>query len=91
MRFVPALLAFCGLIGTMAFAQETPATPEPTAPAPTVEKPARGTDMAGVRAKFGSPTQELPAIGQPPITRWEYPGYVVFFEHDKVLHTVVLK
>jgi hypothetical protein len=88
MRFVPALLAICGLIGTTVLAQETAPTP---APAATIEKPARGSDMASVRAKFGSPTQEAPAIGQPPITRWEYPGYVVFFEHDKVLHTVVLK
>jgi hypothetical protein len=86
MRTLAALLV---LVAASTFAQETP-TPMP-APTTPVEKPARGTDMAAVRAKFGTPTQETPAVGQPPITRWEYPGYVVFFEHDKVLHTVVVK
>jgi hypothetical protein len=27
-------------------------------------------------------------VGHPPITRWDYPAYSVFFEHDHVLHTV---
>ena len=63
-------------------------TPAP-APAATVTVPARGSTMETVRSKFGSPTQEQPAIGLPPITRWDYPGYAVFFEHDKVLHTVL--
>ena len=56
-----------------------------------VTVPARGTTMESVKSKFGQPTQEIPAVGKPPITRWEYPGYVVFFENDKVLHTVVVK
>jgi hypothetical protein len=47
--------------------------------------------MQSVRDKFGAPTQEQAAVGQPPITRWDYPGYSVFFEHDKVLHTVVAR
>jgi hypothetical protein len=51
--------------------------------------PARGSTMESVKAKFGAPTEEVPAVGQPPISRWEYPGYVVFFENDRVLHTVV--
>jgi hypothetical protein len=27
-------------------------------------------------------------VGDPPITRWEYPGFVVYFEHHLVVHTV---
>lgn len=62
-------------------------------PQPTRETdrkvPARGTDMVNVRNVFGAPLREHPAVGEPPITRWDYDGYSVFFEHDKVLHTVV--
>ena len=32
---------------------------------------------------------KVPAVGKPPISRWEYPGFVVYFEHDHVIHSVV--
>ena len=51
--------------------------------------PTRGMDMANVRNAFGEPGQEHAAVGDPPITRWDYDGYSVFFEYDKVLHSVV--
>ncbi|HEY5622599.1 MAG TPA: hypothetical protein VIV14_02485 [Gammaproteobacteria bacterium] len=51
-------------------------------------RPARGTSMAAVEARFGSPAQQQAAIGDPPITRWEYPGFVVYFENDLVIHAV---
>jgi hypothetical protein len=44
--------------------------------------------MEKVEAAYGSPARRLPAVGTPPITRWEYPGFVVYFEHNLVLHTV---
>jgi hypothetical protein len=31
----------------------------------------------------------VPAVGEPPISRWEYTGYTVYFEHDLVLHSVI--
>ncbi len=71
--------------------QETPAQPAPATATSTPTTPTRGSTMDNVRQKFGAPTQEIPAVGQPPITRWEYPGYVVYFENDKVLHTVVVR
>lgn len=51
--------------------------------------PERGMDMEKVRSRFGEPLRVLPAVGDPPITRWDYDGYRVFFEYDKVLHSVV--
>jgi hypothetical protein len=83
-------------LAATASAQETPTQSEPAAvtpppPSSAVVNPARGSTMDSVRAKFGAPSQEVPAVGKPPITRWEYPGYVVFFEHDRVLHTVVVR
>ena len=51
--------------------------------------PARGMTMSQVASKFGAPVSKVPAVGKPPISRWEYPGFVVYFEHDHVIHSVV--
>ena len=56
--------------------------------------PASGMSMESVEAKYGAPSKRVPAVGgasaqQPPITRWEYPGFVVFFENNHVIHTVI--
>lgn len=53
-----------------------------------LERPAKGDSMAQVEARFGAPEQIVPAVGQPPITRWVYPGFTVYFEGDRVLHAV---
>lgn len=50
--------------------------------------PVRGMDMANVENVFGSPREKHAPVGEPPITRWDYDGFSVFFEYDKVLHTV---
>jgi hypothetical protein len=86
------LLSSATLLVSAAFAQEQPTSSAPVAqPAAAAISPARGSTMESVKAKFGAPSQEIPAVGRPPITRWEYPGYVVYFENDRVLHTVVVK
>jgi hypothetical protein len=54
-----------------------------------VAAPARGMTMAQVASKFGDPVTKVPAVGKPPISRWEYSGFVVYFERDRVLHAVV--
>ena len=54
-----------------------------------IATPARGMTMDQVATKFGTPVTKVPAVGKPPISRWEYPGFVVFFESDHVIHSVV--
>jgi hypothetical protein len=54
----------------------------------TLPTPTRGMTMNEVTGKFGVPVTKIPAVGKPPITRWEYPGFVVFFEFDHVIHAV---
>jgi len=54
-----------------------------------VATPARGMTMEQVASKFGAPLNKLAAVGTPPISRWEYPGFVVYFEGDHVIHCVV--
>lgn len=53
-----------------------------------LESPTRGDSMTQVEARFGAPEQVVPAVGQPPITRWVYPDFTVYFEGDRVLHAV---
>lgn len=52
------------------------------------ERPRAGMSMDGVETRFGAPTDRRAAVGDPPITRWDYPGFVVYFEYDKVVHSV---
>ena len=54
-----------------------------------VATPARGMTMEQVSSKFGDPAAKIPAVGNPPISRWEYPGFIVYFEHEHVIHSVV--
>jgi len=54
-----------------------------------VTAPTRGMTMSQVASKFGEPVSKVAAVGKPPISRWEYPGFVVYFEHDHVIHSVV--
>ena len=61
----------------------------------SVNHPARGMSMEKVEATFGAPTNRVAPVGganshQPPITRWEYPGFVVFFENNVVVHSVIV-
>ncbi len=55
------------------------------------EHPARGMTMTRVESSFGAPSNRLAPVGQPPITRWEYPGFIVYFEHSHVIHTVAVR
>lgn len=52
-------------------------------------RPMRGTTQAQVEAKYGSPASKKAPVGDPPITRWEYPDFTVYFEYDRVIHAVL--
>lgn len=56
--------------------------------------PRRGESMSDVEKQFGAPVTRHPTVGgasahQPPITRWDYNGFAVIFEHDRVVDSVV--
>ncbi|MDH5622186.1 MAG: hypothetical protein OEY74_08900 [Gammaproteobacteria bacterium] len=53
------------------------------------DRPTRGMTQASVESRYGSPVAVKPAVGDPPITRWEYADFVVFFEYDRVIHAVL--
>lgn len=60
--------------------------------APTTDgataKPTRGMSTRSVKKKFGQPEKILSAIGKPPISRWIYKDFIVYFENSRVIHTV---
>ena len=51
-------------------------------------KPTRGMTQEAVEASYGAPADARAPVGDPPITRWEYANFVVFFEYDRVIHAV---
>ena len=83
----------CGLAVAPSFAQnlQMAEAPSASAAAAAAAAPARGMSMAQVEARFGAPAERFAAVGQPPITRWVYPGFVVYFEYQTVVHAVVVK
>ena len=53
--------------------------------------PRKGSTMETVEASFGAPQAKHAAVGSPPITRWVYPAFSVYFEHSHVINAVVNK
>lgn len=51
--------------------------------------PTNGMTRERVESRFGAPQERRAAVGDPPISSWVYEDYVVYFEHDKVLRTVL--
>ena len=56
--------------------------------------PARGMTMAQVERRYGAPQRKLSPRGgdtkkRPVINRWEYADFIVYFEHDHVIHSVL--
>jgi hypothetical protein len=78
-----------GVSGGISTAQ-TLQVPEASAAPVSISTPARGTSMADVEARYGAPSQRYEAVGQPPITRWVYPSFVVYFEYSHVVHAVAV-
>ena len=54
-----------------------------------MQLPVNGKTKADTEAKYGTPVKKHAAVGDPPITRWDYDKYNVYFEYDLVLFTVL--
>ena len=56
--------------------------------------PTRGMSMAQVEQRYGAPQRKLAPRGgdshkHPVINRWDYSSFIVYFEHDHVIHAVL--
>ncbi|MGI1678121.1 MAG: hypothetical protein K6L75_05280 [Cellvibrionaceae bacterium] len=54
-----------------------------------IKRPKTGLKSSQVEADFGSPINKTSAVGTPPISSWIYPEFIVYFEYDHVIHTVL--
>jgi len=53
------------------------------------QMPRNGQRRADVETQFGAPEAINDAVGEPPISSWQYRDYIVYFEYDRVLHSVL--
>ena len=53
--------------------------------------PARGLTMNQVIKQYGEPKVKKDAVGQPPITEWQYDNFSVYFEKKWVITSVAYK
>lgn len=51
--------------------------------------PGNGLSMSAVERRYGQPNARYAPVGDPPITRWDYDDYSVFFEYELVIESVV--
>lgn len=51
--------------------------------------PMRGQSTSKIKALFGEPKKAHKATGKPPISRWDYDEFTVYFESGFVIHTVI--
>ena len=79
-----------GLTMLVAFATASADTLEMTG-APQADVVSRGLSMAQVEQRYGEPAQRISAVGDPPISRWVYPQFVVYFEGQLVIHAVATR
>lgn len=50
--------------------------------------PHKGQSKRLVLERFGLADEEHKPVGQPPITRWDYREFSVYFEYDHVINSV---
>ena len=77
------------VLGLTSIARADTLQMEGTSPEAGNAHPTRGMTAERVEQKFGIPESREAPVGDPPISRWEYKDFVVFFEYDRVIHAVV--
>ena len=55
----------------------------------SIQLPGRGMSMEMVQNRFGEPLEKEPAVGEPPISKWTFSNFTVYFESEFVIHAVV--
>ncbi len=51
--------------------------------------PRTGMSESSVRNGWGEPQSVTGPVGEPPIYQWHYDGFVVYFEGNRVIHSVL--
>jgi len=85
----PALL-FSLLLGALPLAAQADTLEIPVGEqgASSTRLPVRGQLQRSVLDQFGLPDEEHKPVGNPPITRWDYRDFSVYFENTHVVDSV---
>ena len=51
--------------------------------------PHKGESPVAVESRFGEPERRQGPVGTPSISQWHYADFVVYFENDHVIHSVI--
>lgn len=86
-RLIPTLAALACL--SASFVQADTLLVERTDQAQISAVPKRGASMNQVSSQYGAPETKHAAVGKPPITRWDYPAFSVYFEYTHVIDAVL--
>ena len=55
-----------------------------------LSRPVRGMSQDAVLAQYGEPISLSPPVGHPPISKWMYENFTVYFESSVVIHSVLI-
>lgn len=85
---MPRFLLLLALLAPLGVGAETLQIPIGQQGAELNQLPQLGESRSSVLARFGLADEEHPAVGKPPITRWDYREFSVYFEYDHVINSV---
>jgi len=54
-----------------------------------MSRPYKGMERQDVLSSYGNPLRQTSAIGEPPISNWEFSEFTVYFEYNHVIHSVL--
>jgi len=91
MSLIQKLLFSIVLISSSVIQADNLGIPGHFEPGNSMLLPNRGISMDQVLSDFGEPVSRNDAVGEPPITEWNYGDFRVYFEYQTVLHSVNLK
>lgn len=83
------LIGLLGLSANLVAEEINLPTSESEATEYSVQLPGRGMTMEMVQNRFGEALSKEPAVGTPPISKWNYKDFTVYFESEYVIHAVV--
>lgn len=89
-KFLISLLMIFGVAGAVniSFAEDIKVPVGEQGQSSTAPLPKTGMTKDQVEKQFGEPAEKVDPVGNPPISKWKYADYVVYFEYDHVIHSV---
>tara|TARA_R110000868_G_scaffold182778_1_gene423891 strand:+ start:55 stop:357 length:303 start_codon:yes stop_codon:yes gene_type:complete len=85
---MPRLFLLLALLLTVGAHADTLQIPIGQQGAGGLRLPQLGESQRAVLERFGLADEEHPSVGNPPITRWDYREFSVYFEHTHVINSV---